>query len=85
MSFPNKGMGQGQKSTTQKNLRQMKQSLISGGDCEGDGVGGDGSGNDDDSIWSHDSDRYSGASGGEHTSDDDGHKYTGSPADYEHD
>ena len=32
-------------------------------------------------IWSHYSDKYSGAPGGEHSSDDNGHKYKGSPAD----
>ena len=35
------------------------------------GGGGDGSDNDDESIRSHDSDKYSGASGGEHSSGDD--------------
>ena len=48
-------------------------------------VGCDGSGNDDESIWSHDSDNYSGTSEGEHSSDDDGQKYASSPADYKHD
>ena len=78
-------MGQGRKNTTQQDLRQMKRSLINGGDGDGDVGGGDGSGDDDESIRSHDSDKYSRASGGEHSSDDDGHKYEGSPANEEQD
>ena len=76
-------MGRGRKSTTQQDLRQMKRSSINGGD--GDGGGGDGSVNDDESIRSHDSGKYLGASGGEHSSDDDGHNYKGSPDNDDHD
>ena len=65
----------------------MKQPLIIGGDGDVDGGGDDGTstGDDDDSIRLHDSDKYSGASGGEHSSDDDGHKYKDFPVDYEQD
>ena len=63
----------------------MKRSSINGGGGDGDVGGGGSSGNDDESFGSHDSDNYSTAPGGEHSSDEDALQYKGSPVDDEQD